>query len=297
MQVMLWDYMGLFLWPTGLRPHYSLSPGLLDPTSSPPALLGVSASLLCLLVLPLACCPPLALLPLACYAAAFLPALGLLQHGMIQRGGDRYAYLPYLPLAVGVAHLILIPVLEPYSMEEAGSEVVMRAEETNGADEVLNSSLPSGAAAAPPVKPAARCQAIRPCVARKVLVRALAVGVWAMVLARLSVRQLWLWRSDETMLEASLSLDTRDWRMVDLKAEHLLKHGRMEEARPLLERTLQEAPAYANPAKLALGRGKNLVLLGEWGQEDRRRGGCERFEWCDTDLTGVCECRPECRGV
>ena len=32
--------------------------------------------------------------------AAFLPTCGLVQHGMVQKGGDRYLYLPTLGLAV-----------------------------------------------------------------------------------------------------------------------------------------------------------------------------------------------------
>ena len=86
---------------------------------------------------------------------------------------------------------------------------------------------------------------------------------WLLVLGCLSTHQLNMWRSDEAMLGWSLREDVSDWRIVDLMAEHLLKNDRGTEAVPLLERTLVEEPAYSNPIKMALSRGKNLVLLGK----------------------------------
>ena len=40
------------------------------------------------------------------YVAVFLPMVGIVQHGMIQKGGDRYAYLTYLPLVTVVSALV-----------------------------------------------------------------------------------------------------------------------------------------------------------------------------------------------
>lgn len=99
---------------------------------------------------------------------------------------------------------------------------------------------------------------------------------WAVVLGCMSMRQLSMWRTDSVMLEASLNIDGGDWRMLDLYAEYLLKKGNRAAARPVLERTLAQDPAYANPAKLALSRGKNLVLLGGYREEPL----CARlFQW------------------
>jgi len=47
--------------------------------------------------------PRTLLVALACYAGLFLPSVGLVQHGMIQKGGDRYFYITQLPLVVGAS--------------------------------------------------------------------------------------------------------------------------------------------------------------------------------------------------
>jgi hypothetical protein len=184
---------------------------------------------------------------------------------MIQRGGDRYAYVPYMPLCVGVAFWVLSaahanngdPAVE-------AADVVVMGKDVHASGAVASTGLPLGrvkthktAAKPKESEPTATYASVA------LYARALGVLVWAMVLGSLSTRQLGLWRDDPTMLQASITKDPGDWRMQDLHAEYLLRQGRGEEAKAVMERMLDSAPAYANPAKLALSRGKTLVLLGE----------------------------------
>ena len=103
-------YMVIFFFPVNLRAHYVVNEGSLDIHSSPELVyaLGVWAGV----VLPMAAfvthsaifgVPAHSFLVVAnaaavAYVALFLPTVGIVQHGMIQKGGDRYAYLTYVPL-------------------------------------------------------------------------------------------------------------------------------------------------------------------------------------------------------
>jgi hypothetical protein len=62
---------------------------------------------------------------------------------------------------------------------------------------------------------------------------------------------------------------------------------RQEEARLLLEELLTTAPAYANQAKLALARGKNLVVLGMWVKRTRHVREALMSDWGAGRKTGA----------
>ena len=121
---MIWMYVRLFLWPSTLRPHYRL-PGTfgdgrnaytlgvnfsaLDGTIA--AMYTGVAALLC--VQSFSSLTSLLLRPsmqwkifVASFmyiCVCFVPTAGLIQHGMVQAGGDRYAYVPSLVAVVLVA--------------------------------------------------------------------------------------------------------------------------------------------------------------------------------------------------
>ncbi|OWZ11249.1 hypothetical protein PHMEG_00015761 [Phytophthora megakarya] len=83
------------LWPTKLRPHYQLRPNELNLTNSE-YLLSLSASIVVALFtfwLFRHRRAPQHLLALAFFSIMVLPVSGLIQHGMVSAGCDRYAYL------------------------------------------------------------------------------------------------------------------------------------------------------------------------------------------------------------
>ncbi|GMH84294.1 hypothetical protein TrST_g711 [Triparma strigata] len=105
-------YLRQAFWPADLRVHYVVNEGGLT-MSSPEVLLCVglwsSAAVICSTSLVRSVrhgskhdWVAATSFILATYLLLFLPTMGLVQHGMIQKGGDRYAYLTYLPFAVGL---------------------------------------------------------------------------------------------------------------------------------------------------------------------------------------------------
>eukprot|EP00937_MAST-01D_sp_MAST-1D-sp2_P005171 g5171.t1 len=137
-------YLGELAWPDGwLRPHYVVDPRALR-LDQPACLRAVAA----LVGLTLATAAPAAALafqllargrgrgaargaraamravaPFVCWAyflATFLPTCGIVQHGMISLGGDRYAYVPSLVMVPLLAAFVAAAV-EPLLCEEAAA--------------------------------------------------------------------------------------------------------------------------------------------------------------------------------
>ena len=108
-------YLRLAFWPMNLRSHYVVNEGELTIESAEVLLCVALWS--CLAIVALSSLFKVAVqkekpdwlthasFVVAGYAVLFLPTMGLIQHGMIQKGGDRYAYLTYIPLSIGVASL------------------------------------------------------------------------------------------------------------------------------------------------------------------------------------------------
>uniref|UniRef100_K3WD76 Uncharacterized protein n=1 Tax=Globisporangium ultimum (strain ATCC 200006 / CBS 805.95 / DAOM BR144) TaxID=431595 RepID=K3WD76_GLOUD len=84
-----------FLWPNQLRAHYQLREGELDLWENPEYLLSLLLFTMCALW-----ChhrwhrSPQYLLVLLHFVVLLLPTSGLIQHGIVTRGCDRYAYFP-----------------------------------------------------------------------------------------------------------------------------------------------------------------------------------------------------------
>ena len=103
--VTIWFCLGKAAYPAGLSPHYALRDLYFEAGHDD----GEARLALACFVATTAGCAALALAGLdggaalaawVYVVAAFLPTCGLVQHGMVQKGGDRYLYLPTLGLAV-----------------------------------------------------------------------------------------------------------------------------------------------------------------------------------------------------
>jgi len=108
--VTLWFCIGKAAWPAELRPHYAMKELPLaegaDSTEVVVACAATLVSLLCSLAA-LRADGGAVLAVWVHVVAAYLPSTGLIQHGMIQKGGDRYSYLPTLAAAPVAAFLAL----------------------------------------------------------------------------------------------------------------------------------------------------------------------------------------------
>ena len=112
-------YFKLFFWPENLRAHYVLEEGSFDMETN--SNLVIACGVVCGTILPLGFVTLIILhevlvlkkgphdrsiptsvtivtISILTYLALFLPTCGIVQHGMVQMGGDRYAYIPYLGL-------------------------------------------------------------------------------------------------------------------------------------------------------------------------------------------------------
>jgi hypothetical protein len=111
---MVWMYICNLIWPTKLRPHtcldgnrgdgnnaYNLSFTPIARGSTLSAIYTCIIGCLCVLL------SSKRLLALFIYIwCCFLPTAGIIQHGMVQGGGDRYAYVPFLCVPVVIASFL-----------------------------------------------------------------------------------------------------------------------------------------------------------------------------------------------
>lgn len=139
------------------------------------------------------------------YVAMFLPTCGVVQHGMVQKGGDRYAYLPFIALAVGLASVLAD--ISDQALLAAGGGVDEDREE-------------KPARAVPGV--AAALRTIVPLVILPGLLFAGACGV-------IASEQVQTLRTEEAQYAQNLRVDPRDWRVLMDLAAMLQRAGRREE--------------------------------------------------------------------
>ena len=236
-----WFIVRQTIWPLSLRPHYAISlPAELDlgTPGGAEACLATAGTLASALV----ACSALRLRPWLTatwlhVGATLLPTCGLIQHGMIQRGGDRYAYLPSLVCVPLLAALLI----SFWPTHRRTPEPTKRPATT---DTEIDTD---GRAGRSPSFTLA-------------LVALLVVGTCWAHLASLQVR---IWANDATMFDYSLSVDPRDWRILDTYGEYLLGRGDDERAREMMARSIDALPLVASSMKATLTHAKNHFLLGD----------------------------------
>lgn len=203
-------------------------------------------------------------LALGAYLAFFLPTCGLVQHGMVQKGGDRYAYLPYQVL-VPVAALLLRWVVIGCGGGGGGSGMtgVGSAHTNNACTSSSSSRSGGGSGGSAPIEERGRRPEQRQgrAVAAAIVWLAVVCGPAAWCLGSLARAQVAFWADDETMFRRSLAVDAGDWRILDNYGMMLHLSGRTEEAASIIARA--EAALPTGTLKAALSRGKHLVILGQ----------------------------------
>ena len=119
---MVWMYIRYFMWPSSLRPHYRLAGEQGDGRNAYTLGTNVHArdgtlAAMYSFAIALGCVPSLLLqsrgqkmkmktvlvVSFMYVFICFLPTAGIVQHGMVQAGGDRYAYIPSLIVVVVAA--------------------------------------------------------------------------------------------------------------------------------------------------------------------------------------------------
>ncbi|POM71579.1 Hypothetical protein PHPALM_11829 [Phytophthora palmivora] len=221
------------LWPAKLRPHYQLRPGELS-LANPDYLLSLSASMALVLVtlwLFRYRHAPQHLLALAYFGIMVLPVSGLIQHGMVSAGCDRYAYLCSV-------------VVVPYGGSLLAQHCFGTVED---AVKIPSNEHPEHA---------------------QDQQKTVGIGITFLLVGTLlfiSASLMGNWRNEDVLLEYSLRMDPTDWRILDQRATFIHSAGRCssddEECRQLWELSYYFTPV--GTLKSDLQRIKHLVALNE----------------------------------
>ncbi|KAJ8534997.1 hypothetical protein ON010_g13740 [Phytophthora cinnamomi] len=230
------------MWPTKLRPHYQLRPGELS-IANPDyllALVGLASLTLFTLWLFQHRQAPQHFLALVYFVIMLLPVSGLIQHGMVSVGCDRYAYLCSI-VAVPYGGFVLArwfarssaKVVEDKGHERAQAEPRQRSDHRRTQHQ-NNVGVGAGL---------------------------VLVGI----LLSISTNMMGHWRNEDVLLEYSLRLDPTDWRILDQRATYLITSGRCsrqdDECRQIWELAYYFTPM--GTLKSSLQRLKLLVWLDE----------------------------------
>ncbi|KAG1704691.1 hypothetical protein DVH05_005621 [Phytophthora capsici] len=234
------------LWPTKLRPHYQLYSGELS-LNNPECLL----SLLALVALTWFTVwmfryrhAPQHLLALAYFTIVALPVSGLIQHGMVSAGCDRYAYFCSI-------------VIVPYFGYVLAQRCFYCDEHEN---KVIKDEKPIQLKRYQPIQD-------NPGATGAIL---LLIGT----LLSISTNLMGIWRNEDALLEYSLRMDPTDWRILDQRASFFVTSGRYLSTDEAV-RELMILSYYFTPMgtlKADLHRLKMRILL------KRIEGVCETYQ-------------------
>ncbi|KAF4046343.1 hypothetical protein GN244_ATG01178 [Phytophthora infestans] len=219
------------LWPAKLRPHYQLRPGVLSLTNSDYLLsLSVSMALVLFTIwLFRHRQAPQHLLALAYFAIMVLPVSGLIQHGMVSAGCDRYAYF---------CSIVFVPYGGSLLAQLFGDqeENVKDQEPENSQTQRKHEHTTIGISA---------------------------VFLLGGTLLLVSTSLMGNWRNQDALLEYSLRMDPTDWRILDQRATYFVTSERYlrsdEECRRLWELTYYYTPV--GTLKSDLQRLKLLIWM------------------------------------
>ncbi|RLN96818.1 hypothetical protein BBJ28_00021699 [Nothophytophthora sp. Chile5] len=248
------------LWPSKLRPHYQLHSEDLD-LASPECQLSI-ATLLMILVVTLWLAQhrraPQHFLALVFFLVMLLPVSGLIQHGMVSAGANRYAYLcsvvavPYGGYAL--AHWIFD------SGVDRTSKFAGMASQRSGQDDGPERNHPQHPQ---DTREPSGVWSLAPSVTSRYLTTALLLLTATLV--SISTDLIGHWRNEDAMYTYSLRMDPSDWRILDQRAEYLMRSGRCSLDSTECERLWELSYVFApkDTLKSELHRLKLIVCLGD----------------------------------
>ena len=198
----------------------------------------------------------------AAYLVMFLPGCGIIQHGMVQKGGDRYAYLPYVAATIAFA-----TGLKRLGMAAGHVDEIMTAHEQAGdGGRAGNKEDHDGNDADQSPPPPNGTSSSSSSSSSTILAVCTILLVGAAVTATfvpITARQVRSWRSEEAVFLRNLAVDPHDWRTLDDYADMIKRYGRPDaEAKPLYDVLGRILPPYdrtrESPKRIAM-RAKMLI--------------------------------------
>ena len=254
-----------FFWPVHLRSHYAVPVTSLEHSIAeegggalsidPSSILDENlASVLSFIAVSIVSVVALLFSPMngvyggcwVAYVVMFLPICGIVQHGMIQKGGDRYGYFPYLALTLMMcvaSYRLAVDLLSTTDEDEDDEKEEEEGEEKKEKDDTGGSEAQAGTQAgtgntgrsadasknvSKNVSKGVTADVRRRHWGRIVVALALIVvpgAVVACLFGSITGRQVETWRTEETVFRRNLAEDPRDWRSLDDYAGETTKMG------------------------------------------------------------------------
>ena len=229
-------------WPAHLSPHYVWKDWLVEPSLSPTSVLSIGSLPATFFIATSA--GPMTLAIWLWFVVTSLPTLGLVQHGMVSFGGDRYAYLPLIPLLTYMSILAL-------RLEKCIQDSVMTLHHNKDNGSANSANGNTALRSIQSYASTSTCRSTLLC--GGILVYLLSLG-WV---THMSVPH---WRNDETLWKWAIRTDPTDWRSTDQLVEYYIKKGDWANATPLLLPIELFSPKAG--LKAHLHKAKLLVMQG-----------------------------------
>jgi hypothetical protein len=198
------------------------------------------------------------------YVALFLPTSGMVQHGMLQWGGDRYTYLAYLPFFLLLSNASTMLLVSFEEEEERDVRVRIEKKEEEKAEKLSSS------------KEQANCLSnnkLKTNQLKILLPQASIITFFTLVIllfSKISSLSLCNWCDDGSMFMNNMIKDPTDWRVVDSYAEFIYRMQSFEDPKLIntddelafyLKRTLDYLPQQG--VKSMMNHAKTHVLIGD----------------------------------
>eukprot|EP00939_MAST-03C_sp_MAST-3C-sp1_P000569 g569.t1 len=214
------------LWPVGLSPHYRLHLHELWIGSAAATMSCCCWTLVAVYLMPRwrEYSPLLASVFVA--SCALAPVSGIVNHGMVVLGADRYGYFPTMSLAVCIAGHLARALIRVQRSEDTR---VPPSSTTDSSNDRRRST-------------------------RKYFQIGICSFVAILAYATITFGQFELWRNQRTMLDGALTIDSADWRMMDFAIETLLEDGRDDDAHRLMDICIHHSPKKGIKAQMNIAK-------------------------------------------
>ena len=253
-------FIGKIIYPASLHAHYQVHEWKLDVNNvSNDVLISIIfiCIITCICIVKLKSNPELFGFWLY-FIVMMLPVTGIIQHGMIAMGGDRYMYLPMLGVSVMISFIYHSNLVHNNDMddlienEEKDEDInIMENQEVEEDDSDDNERIYSNVRSMP----------------KSINTICFSVLILYIVLTK---RQIGTWHNDITLWTHNTKQDPTDWRSMDQLVEFYVKKNYVDHAIPFFDRIEWYSPQ--DGLKAALHMAKFSILKGKTME------ACQRYQ-------------------
>jgi len=223
------------------------------------------------------------------FVSMMLPVTGIIQHGMIAMGGDRYMYLPMLGISVLVSFVYHKILIAPSHRDNVDTTIIdsrsSSDEEIDDDDDDVNIDEEADN----------KDNALKNVRIKHINLICFGIIMLCSILTR---RQIGTWHNDITVWNHNSKHDATDWRAMDQLVEYYVKKNYVNKAIPYFDRIEWYSPQ--DGLKAALHMAKFSILKGQTME------ACQRYQAASTKFEnnaalynnlGVCALQKDNRKV